>query len=93
MIASKRDKRIDLILAGTCPKGFPADVMRAAIRKLLMLDAATTLSALRVSPANHLEALSGDRKGQHSIRINAQWRICFVWQDGDALDVEIVDYH
>ena len=93
MIASKRDKRIDLILAGNCPKGFPADVMRAAIRKLLMLDAATTLSALRVSPANHLEALSGDRKGQHSIRINAQWRICFVWQDGDALDVEIVDYH
>ena len=93
MIASKRDKRIDLILAGNCPKGFPADVMRAAIRKLLMLDAATTLSALRVPPANHLEALSGDRKGQHSIRINAQWRICFVWQDGDALDVEIVDYH
>ena len=97
MIASKRDKRIDLILAGTCPKGFPADVMRAAIRKLLMLDAATTLSALRVSPANHLEALSGDRKGQHSIRINAPFnpvgRICFVWQNGDAFDVEIVDFH
>lgn len=93
MIASKRDKRIDLILAGTCPKGFPADLMRAAVRKLLMLDAATTLAALRVPPANHLEALAGDRNGQHSIRINAQWRICFVWQDGDALDVEIVDYH
>lgn len=93
MIASKRDKRIDLILAGTCPKGFPADLMRVAVRKLLILDAATTLATLRVPPANHLEALSGDRKGQHSIRINAQWRICFVWQDGDALDVEIVDYH
>lgn len=93
MIASKRDKRIALILAGTCPKGFPADLMRAAVRKLLMLDSATTLAALRVLPANHLEALSGDRKGQHSIRINAQWRICFVWQDGDAFDVEIVDYH
>jgi toxin HigB-1 len=93
MIASKRDKRIDLILAGTCPKGFPADLMRAAIRKLLMLDAASTLAALRVPPANHLEALAGDRLGQHSIRINAQWRICFVWQDGDAAEVEIVDYH
>jgi toxin HigB-1 len=93
MIASKRDKRIDLILAGICPKGFPADLMRAAIRKLVMLDAATNLAALRVPPANHLEALSGDRKGQHSIRINAQWRICFVWQNGDAFNVEIIDYH
>jgi toxin HigB-1 len=93
MIASKRDKRIDLILAGICPKGFPADLMRAAIRKLVMLDAATNLAALRVPPTNHLEALSGDRKGQHSIRINAQWRICFVWQNGDAFNVEIIDYH
>jgi proteic killer suppression protein len=58
-----------------------------------MLDAATTLEALRVPPANHLEALAGNRKGQHSIRINAQWRICFVWQGNDAHDVEIVDYH
>jgi proteic killer suppression protein len=58
-----------------------------------MLDAATTLAVLRVPPANHLEALTGDRKGQHSIRINGQWRICFVWRGNDAHDVEIVDYH
>ncbi|MFN0113093.1 MAG: type II toxin-antitoxin system RelE/ParE family toxin [Paracoccaceae bacterium] len=93
MIVTKRDKRIDLILAGGSPKGFPPDLLRGVIRKLLMLDAATFLGALRLPPSNHLEALSGDRKGQHSIRINAQWRICFVWKDGDAFDVEIVDYH
>jgi toxin HigB-1 len=63
------------------------------MRKLWMLDAAADLSALRVPPANHLEALHGNRKGQHSIRINQQWRVCFRWQDGDAYDVEIVDYH
>lgn len=58
-----------------------------------MLDAATDLKALRVPPANRLEALHGSRRGQHSIRINQQWRVCFRWQDGDAYDVEIVDYH
>ena len=93
MIVTKRNKRIDLILAGECPKGFPPDLLRGAIKKLLMLDAATVLAALRQPPSNRLEALSGDRKGQHSIRINAQWRICFVWNDGDAFEVEIVDYH
>ena len=93
MIATKRDKRIDPILAGSVPKGFPADLMRGAVKKLLMLDAATFLAALRLPPSNHLEALSGDRQGQHSIRINAQWRICFVWKGSDAFDVEIVDYH
>lgn len=67
--------------------------MRAAVKKLLMLDAARTLEALRSPPGNRLEALDGNRKGQHSIRINQQWRICFVWQSGDAFDVEIVDYH
>ena len=74
-------------------QGFPPDLLRGAIKKLLMLDAATFLLALRLPPSNHLEALSGDRKGQHSIRINAQWRICFVWKGSDAFDVEIVDYH
>ena len=69
------------------------DIQRVAMRKLWMLDAATDLSALRVPPANRLEALHGDRRGQHSIRINQQWRVCFRWQDGDAYDVEIVDYH
>ena len=75
------------------PKRFPPDLLRAVRNKLVMLDAAVTLDALRVPPSNRLEALAGDRKGQYSIRINRQWRICFRWQDGDALDVEIVDYH
>jgi len=66
---------------------------RQARRKLLLLDAASSLDDLKVPPGNNLEALSGDRKGQHSIRINKQWRICFRWDAGDALDVEIVDYH
>ena len=64
-----------------------------ARRKLRMLNNARVLNDLRVPPANRLEALHGDRKGQHSIRINDQWRICFLWKDGDAYDVEIVDYH
>ena len=64
-----------------------------ALRKLSILDAATSLDDLRTPPGNRLEALKGDRKGQHSIRINDQWRICFVWKAPDAEDVEIVDYH
>ncbi len=66
---------------------------RVAQRKLRQLDIATELRDLASLPGNHLEALKGDREGQHSIRINDQWRICFVWRDGDAYDVEIVDYH
>ena len=66
---------------------------RPARRKLLYLNRARTLDDLKQPPGNHLEALKGDRKGQHSIRINDQWRICFRWSDGDVLDVEIVDYH
>jgi proteic killer suppression protein len=64
-----------------------------ALRKLRMLDAAEALADLVLPPGNRLEALSGDRRGQHSIRINSRWRICFVWRDGDAQEVEIVDYH
>lgn len=93
MIVSKRDKRIDALLEGTYPRRFPPDIVRAAQKKLVMLDAASTLEALRSPPSNRLEALTGDRAGQHSIRINDQWRICFVWKDGDAHEVEIVDYH
>ena len=93
MIRTKRDKRVDVILRGDVPRGFPPDLMRSAVKKLLMLDAAVTLEGLRSPPSNRLEALLGDRKGQHSIRINLQWRICFIWKDGDAHDVEIVDYH
>jgi toxin HigB-1 len=67
------------------------DVQRLGLRKLRMLDAATTIEDLRIPPANRLEKLKGDRAGQHSIRINRQWRICFVWRSGDAHDIEIVD--
>ena len=75
------------------PKGFPSDLAKVSRRKLRMLAAATKLEELRQPPANHLEALAGDRAGQHSIRINDQWRLCFTWRDGDAYDVEIVDCH
>lgn len=68
-------------------------VLRTALRKLALLDAAVILADLRVPPGNRLEALSGDRKGQHSIRINDQWRVCFVWTENGPEDVEIVDYH
>lgn len=69
------------------------NIERVARRKLVMLDAAPSLNAMRVPPGNHLKALHGDRAGQHSIRVNDQWRICFVWADGHAYDVEICDYH
>ena len=68
-------------------------MQRVALRKLRMLNRAEDLNDLRVSPGNRLEALKGKRKGQHSIRINDQWRICFLWQDKDVFDVEITDYH
>jgi proteic killer suppression protein len=71
----------------------PAELHRIAWRKLAMLDAADTLSDLRMPPGNRLERLSGERGYEHSIRINDRWRICFEWRDGDAYDVEIVDYH
>lgn len=70
-----------------------ANISRVAIRKLQMLNAVDRLESLRIPPQNRLEALKGDRKGQWSIRVNDQWRVCFVWQDGAAWDVEIVDYH
>jgi toxin HigB-1 len=75
------------------PKGFPSDLAKATRRKLRMLAAATSLEDLRSPPGNHLEALSGEREGQHSIRVNDQWRLCFAWRQGDAYDVEVVDYH
>ena len=74
-------------------KGYSVEVLKIANRKLLQLHNARVLNDLRAPPGNRLEALTGDRKGQHSIRINDQWRICFVWHEGDAHDVEIVDYH
>jgi proteic killer suppression protein len=72
---------------------FPHDIQQRAFVKLNALDAADNLDDVRLPPSNRLEALKGDRKGEHSIRINDQWRICFIWNDGDAEQVEIVDYH
>lgn len=71
----------------------PANLQREALRKLVQIDLAGDLGDLRVPPGNRLEKLLDDRQGQHSVRINAQYRVCFVWEDGDAYDVEIVDYH
>jgi toxin HigB-1 len=93
MIRSFRNKQIESIAAGRAPKGFPPDVLQTARRKLYMLENAEALSDLKSPPANRLEALRGDRAGQHSIRINDKWRLCFVWTDSGAEDVEIVDYH
>ena len=75
------------------PKGFPADLFNAAIRKLALLDAAVALDVMARPPGNRLEALRGDRAGQHSIRINDQFRICFRWTQAGPADVEITDYH
>ena len=93
MIQSVRGKLIEQVLAGRPGKGFPSDLFRVAVRKVAMLDAANVLEDLRAPPANRLEALKGDRAGQHSIRINNQWRICFVWTERGPEEVEIVDYH
>jgi proteic killer suppression protein len=93
MIESFRDKRTAAVFKRQTPKGFPADLASAARRKLQYLDAAARLEDLRQPPGNRLEALAGQRRGQHSIRVNDQWRLCFVWRDGAAHDVEITDYH
>jgi proteic killer suppression protein len=74
-------------------KAFPGDIQDRALRKLRLIDAARSVEDLRVPPGNRLEDLKGDRQGQKSIRINDQWRICFVWKENEAFDVEIVDYH
>ena len=93
MILSFADKRTAAVFLGKLPKGFPADLLSASRRKLGYLDAAVTLDDLKSPPGNRLEALSADRKGQHSIRVNDQFRVCFRWTASNAEDVEIVDYH
>ena len=93
MIRSYKDKQAKSLLRRERSKKLPDDLQRVALRKLRMLNRATSLEDLRVPPANRLEKLKGDRSGQYSIRINDQWRICFHWRDNDAYDVEIVDYH
>jgi toxin HigB-1 len=93
MIGSFKGRFAEAIAAGHHPKGFPADLVRPVQRKLAALIAASELMSLASPPGNRLEALKGNRAGQHSIRINDQWRICFRWVNGQAEDVEIVDYH
>lgn len=93
MIKSIKDAETRLIFQREISRKFPADIQQVALRKLRMLNNAATLNDLRVPPANRLEKLTGNRTGQHSIRINDQWRICFEWRGGDAYQVEIVDYH
>lgn len=93
MIRSFRDANTERVFLRERVKGFSQVLQRQALRKLLLIDAAESLDDLRVPPGNRLEKLGGDRKGEYSIRINEQWRICFSWLEGDAHDVEIVDYH
>lgn len=93
MIRSFRDKFTASIDDGSIKKGFPSDVLRRAQQLLTVMNAATVLEDLRSPPGNRLEKLSGDREGQHSVRINKQWRICFVWTDAGPEQVEITDYH
>jgi proteic killer suppression protein len=93
MIRSFNDKFTASINDGSVRKGFPPDLVRRSQLLLALIDAAVDLNDLRSPPGNRLEKLSGDRAGQHSIRINKQWRICFVWKDNGAENVEIVDYH
>lgn len=92
MIQSFKCKDTLALYEGKSPRRFKA-FLPVTERKLSQLDAAQTLDFMRAPPGNHLEALMGDRKGQHSVRINVQWRICFVWTDTGPIDVEIVDYH
>lgn len=93
MIRSFRDTRTHLLWLTGKSRKFPPSLIRAALRKLLLLNAAGRLDDLRVPPGNRLEALKADREGQSSIRINDQFRVCFVWKDGDAFEVEVTDYH
>ena len=93
MIKSFADRDTERLFSREPIRRLPADLLRTMLRKLVALDAAEALGDLRVPPGNRLEKLKGRRSGQYSIRINDQWRVCFGWKDGDAHDVEIVDYH
>jgi toxin HigB-1 len=93
VIQSFRDKETGKLFRRERSKVIPPDLQRVALRKLVQLDAAASLQDLRIPPGNRLEALTEERLGQHSIRVNDQWRVCFVWKDGHAHEVEIVDYH
>ncbi|MDR7146396.1 type II toxin-antitoxin system RelE/ParE family toxin [Rhizobium sp. BE258] len=93
MIRSFADAETEKIWSGQRSRKLPADIQLVALRKLRLLNSARAIEDLRIPPGNRLEALKGDRRGQYSIRINDQWRVCFRWQEGALHDVEIVDYH
>jgi len=93
MIVSFKDKETERVFAGQFSKRLPQNIQRIAERKLIMLHRSANLNDLRIPPSNRLEALKGGRDGQHSIRVNDQWRICFEWRADGAYEVEIVDYH
>jgi toxin HigB-1 len=93
MIKTFQNKQTEKVFLRETVPQLSQDVYRLSLRKLLLLDAAEKLEDLRVPPGNKLEKLVGDRRGQYSIRINDQWRLCFQWEEGDAYEVEIVDYH
>lgn len=93
MIKTFRCKETEKIFRREVSAKLPSEIQKTALRKLIYLDSATEIRDLQVPPGNRLEALKGNREGQYSIRINDQWRICFEWQEGNAYEVEIVDYH
>jgi proteic killer suppression protein len=93
VIKSFKNKETEKIYSREISLKLPRDIQQIALRKLRMINNAKNMNDLRIPPANRLEKLSGIREGQHSIRINDQWRICFIWRDRDAYDVEITDYH
>jgi proteic killer suppression protein len=92
-ILSFKNKNTEAVANGRCPKGFPPRLVSVARRKIMMIDAAPALESLKVPPGNKLHSLSDDRKGQHAIWINSQFRVCFRWTSAGPEDVEIVDYH
>jgi len=93
VIRSFRDRETENLFYRRPSRRLPHHLLRAALKRLVLLDAAESLNDLRIPPGNHLEKLAGNRAGQYSIRINAQWRVCFRWEEGGPADVEIVDYH
>ncbi len=93
MIVSFANRESEKIWQGIRSRKLPPDIQERALRKLRQLEASANLDDLRIPPGNRLEALSGDRVGQYSIRITKQWRLCFIWENGNAYQVEIVDYH
>lgn len=93
MIKSFGDRDTERLFGREPVRRYPSDLRRTMLRKLVAVDAAEQVQDLRAPPGNRLEKLKGDRAGQHSIRVNDQWRICFRWHDGNAYDVQIVDYH